>query len=317
MKCPRCQTENPDGVKFCTNCGLPLAPVDRGRKGSGAGKVVVSILKAFCYVMLMMGMQYIVYTAFASYSMLSSIEGGYLYDYESMLQRILTILLDNITMLTLISNLLTILFLSLFFLLRRKNPLDEVMLRPVKNSAGGMRWDVLFMCALYGTALNIFISLTLSYLPIPPELINAVDEQYANLFGKVNPIIEILNTAVITGIVEEVIFRGLSFSRLRKGMPRIWAVVVSGLIFGIFHGALVAVLYATCLGIVFALLADRYQSILPTIICHIFFNFTSFWLNTESGFILLALYFAAIAVLVVGSYFLFTTKVVKPEETQQ
>ena len=29
MKCPKCQTENPDVAKYCMNCGTPLAEVAR------------------------------------------------------------------------------------------------------------------------------------------------------------------------------------------------------------------------------------------------------------------------------------------------
>lgn len=297
MKCPRCQRENPDGVKFCTGCGLPLAPV-RSHGGSKAGKVIIGILKTFCYVMLMMGIQYIVSSVFASCAMLSDSSILYGFSYEDMARRVTELLYENITMLTLIANLLTVLILSLFFTLRKKNPLEETMLRPVKAR-------LLPLCMLYGTALNIFLSVTISYLPLPESMFEALNNQYASLYGQTNIFIEILNTAVITGIVEEIIFRGLALSRLKRGMSRGAAVVISALIFGIFHGAFIAVCYATLLGIIFALLAERHDSIVPTIVCHVFFNLTSYWFVTENTFIILALYFAAIAVLIFGSYLLF------------
>lgn len=301
MKCPRCQKENPDGVKFCTGCGLPLAPV-RHHGGSRAGRAIVGVLKTFCYVFLMLGVQYIVSSVFASYAMLSdsSMLYSFNFDYEDMARRITELLFENITMLTLVANLITILVLSLFFTLRKKNPVEEVMIRPVKRGK-----SIIPLCILYGTALNIFISVTLSIIPLPESLLEALDNQYASLYGQTNLLIEILNTAVITGFLEEVIFRGLALSRLKRGMSRGAAVIVSALIFGVFHGAFIAIVYATVLGIVFALLAERYDSIVPTIFCHVFFNLTSYWFVTENTFVILALYFASIAVLIFGSYLLF------------
>jgi len=114
-----------------------------------------------------------------------------------------------------------------------------------------------------------------------------------------------LNTAVITGLIEEIIFRGLAISRLKRGMSRGFAIAVSAVIFGLFHGAFLAVCYATVLGVVFGLLTERYDSIVPSVICHMFFNLTSFFLDIENGFVIMAVYFASAAILVLFSYLLF------------
>ena len=37
--------------------------------------------------------------------------------------------------------------------------------------------------------------------------------------------------------------------------------------------------YAFCVGVVLSLIYLRYRSILPTIVFHVFFNFTSYWLT--------------------------------------
>ena len=107
------------------------------------------------------------------------------------------------------------------------------------------------------------------------------------------------------GFLEEIIFRGLVLSRLKRGLGRVAAIIVSALIFGWLHGVPLAVAYATVLGLVFGLLTERHKSILPTVVCHIFFNATSFFLVTEDAFLLLSLYFLSIVVLFVGSYILF------------
>ncbi len=305
MKCPHCQNENSEGAHFCPACGMPL---HQSRPGtSKAGRAVVGILKALCYILLMVGIQnaiatvYLVFAAAADGSLLT-----YAADPEKLILRLNELLYGNLTMILLVANLVTILVFSLFFTLRRKNPFEETMLRPVPVVT-------LPLCALYGVALHVFISVTMSVLPIPQALFDALDNQYAELIGQTNVFVEIFNTAVLTGLVEEVVFRGLTMSRLKRGMNRFVAVAVSAVIFGLFHGALLAVCYATVLGVVFGLLTERFDSILPAVVCHIFFNLTNFIPLSENSFVVYALYFISIAVLIVFSYVMFRKE--RAEET--
>ncbi len=300
-RCSNCNRVFPDSAQYCMGCGGELEHYQPPE--SKMGKAVKGFVKAICYIFLMAGIQNVISVAFLTSVMLSdptvlgSMAAGTL-DAAALTEQMTVLMLENITMLLLVSNLVTVLIISLFFTLRKKNPFHEMMLRPVK-------WSILPVCALYGIALNIFISVTMSFLPLPAEMMEALDSQYSMLFGNTNIVIEILNTAVLTGLVEEIFFRGLALSRLKKGMGRIAAVVVSAVIFGLFHGAFVAVCYATVLGLVFGFLAERHNSILPTVVCHIFFNASSYFLTTDNMFVILALYFISFAVLFVGSYLLF------------
>lgn len=300
-KCPKCLRNYLDNSQYCSICGGPLDYYQP--KESKGKKAVVGIIKAIFYILIMVGVQNVVTSAFVTAvmmgdpSIVAGITAGTI-DIDSLMMQMMEVTLENLTMILLVSNLITILIISLFFTLRKKNPAEEVMLRPVK-------WSLLPICALYGIALNIFISVTMSFLPLPTEMVDALNNQYEGLFGGTNIVIEILNTAVLTGLVEEIFFRGLALSRLKRGMSRVAAVVVSAVIFGLFHGAFIAVCYATVLGLVFGFLAERHNSILPTVICHMFFNASSFFLTTENVFVILSLYFISIAALFVCSYLLF------------
>ncbi len=48
---------------------------------------------------------------------------------------------------------------------------------------------------------------------------------------------------------EEIVFRGVVYGQLRKVLKVPYAVVLSGLAFGLFHGNLVQAVYATVIGI--------------------------------------------------------------------
>ena len=72
----------------------------------------------------------------------------------------------------------------------------------------------------------------------------------------------ILSMGIIAPLAEEIVFRWLIYLRLRDYMRMGAAAVISGLIFGIYHGNLVQAVYASLLGIVFAyILDDQWMSV--------------------------------------------------------
>jgi membrane protease YdiL (CAAX protease family) len=68
---------------------------------------------------------------------------------------------------------------------------------------------------------------------------------------------------VISPLSEEIVFRGVLYNRLRRhfcgsgGLPVSGAVVVSGVMFGIYHGNLVQGIYGCCMGILITWLYER------------------------------------------------------------
>ena len=87
---------------------------------------------------------------------------------------------------------------------------------------------------IMGFSLNMFVSLLFEVLPIPAELL----EDYANessLLGEFS-VLSVLATAIFAPLSEELIFRGLLISRMRRGVPLWLAVLIPSLIFGLIHG---------------------------------------------------------------------------------
>ena len=69
-------------------------------------------------------------------------------------------------------------------------------------------------------------------------------------------------------LVEELIFRGICYGILRKYLPKMAAVFGSALIFGLYHGNSVQFVYGTVMGIVMALLYEKYQTLIAPILFH-------------------------------------------------
>ena len=78
----------------------------------------------------------------------------------------------------------------------------------------------------------------------------------------------ILAYGIWSPLKEEVIFRGIIYRLFRKYLPIMAAVFGSALMFGIFHGNSVQMVYGTIMGIVMALLYEKYQTLIAPILFH-------------------------------------------------
>ncbi|OSM11315.1 CAAX protease family protein [Bacillus toyonensis] len=90
------------------------------------------------------------------------------------------------------------------------------------------------------------------------------------LQNSLQSIIYVLSVAIITPVKEEILFRGILYRFLEKKYNFLVGIIISSFIFGILHGGLL--ITATIMGIVFAMLYKKTQSIIPSIILHIVWN---------------------------------------------
>lgn len=86
---------------------------------------------------------------------------------------------------------------------------------------------------------------------------------------------QILVFSVTPAICEEILFRGLLFGSLKEKMDVKYAIIVSGLLFGIFHLYPGKILSTALLGMIFAYVVARTGSIIPSMILHFINNFFS------------------------------------------
>lgn len=97
---------------------------------------------------------------------------------------------------------------------------------------------------------------------------------------------QIICLGMITPIVEELIFRGLIFKRMRRStMTPKQAIVISGLIFGFYHGNLVQTVYGCFAGILLAYLYEKYGSLKAPILAHMCMNIVALTLTEANVFV--------------------------------
>ena len=126
--------------------------------------------------------------------------------------------------------------------------------------------------------LNNIISMS-PLVQMSEEFQNASDAFYGSTIG-----IELLGSALVTPLLEELLHRGVVYGRLRRRMNMWSAVVLSALIFAALHFNIVQFIYAFLLGIVFALFVEKTGKLYPAIIAHIVANGIAV-IRTETGFL--------------------------------
>ena len=126
-----------------------------------------------------------------------------------------------------------------------------------------------------GIFFNLFITNLLALLPIPEHLMQDYAESSGALQGKVTPAM-LLSVVLMAPVLEEVLFRGLVMKSLCRGMPLIPALILQAIAFGLLHGQIIWICYATVLGIVLGIIKARYVSLYPCILFHLVFNGWSF-----------------------------------------
>ena len=198
--------------------------------------VLLALLKAGSYLLLFLGCQMLVTVVVTTAFTLAAVLGGGAYSEALLLEQVL-----NCTgQITLFSNILTLVILRIFFLARRKNPPAEAGLVPARPR-------MVAAAAAVTPALYVVIILVLSCLP------QAWLESYADASAPLNDtgVWALLATVIAAPLAEEVVFRGLIQSRLRRVMPGWLAVVIAAALFGLCHGQAVWMAYAFTLGLFF------------------------------------------------------------------
>ena len=88
-------------------------------------------------------------------------------------------------------------------------------------------------------------------------------------------VLELVGLGIIVPVVEEIIFRGLMYRRMREYMNVSMASVVCSMIFGFYHGNLVQGVYAFCLSLLFIYVYERFHSMAAPILFHVAANLLS------------------------------------------
>jgi sodium transport system permease protein len=136
-------------------------------------------------------------------------------------------------------------------------------------------WKISASAALVGTCAWLGVSLPAAWLSATlwPEQAKALEWFQAFVrFDEMPLWMAFLSLSLVPAIVEELVFRGVVLSLLRRTLSNNSAVWMQALLFGLMHGSVFRFLPTSALGWVLGYLAARSGSIVPSILVHAMTN---------------------------------------------
>ena len=130
------------------------------------------------------------------------------------------------------------------------------------------------LCGLLGAAACLAINgmLMISRLTtlLAPELEQVGDSLYHGQY-----LFELLVTGIAMPVVEELLFRGIIQNRLREYLKPGHAIILSAVLFGLYHGNTLQVIYALLIGLLLGYVYEKFHNIAAPIALHCFANIVS------------------------------------------
>ncbi len=233
-------------------------------------KFFIGLLKGLGYFGIYFGMQLLVTAVYAIVAIIP-VAMKYTAKYQNVfapgvfdqyMEDVIQVVMDVAMPAVIISGILTIGLLWLIFVCRKKKFAQEICLRKLQPAR-------IVPIVLMGLSLNVVTGLVLSF--IPEEWMGAYEESSSLVMGG-STVAMVIGTTIMAPIVEEIIFRGLAYTRMKKGMPTAVAVLLSSALFGVAHGQWVWMLYAFAFGLVLVWVFERSKSLLANILLHFSYN---------------------------------------------
>ena len=131
------------------------------------------------------------------------------------------------------------------------------------------------LCFAAGGLLNLGWSGLLSFLKIQQHFSNAAQE--AMLSGQI--LIQILAMGIFAPLTEELIFRGLLYRRMRKLLSAGQSVILSSLLFAVYHGNVIQMVFAFPMAVILTLLYEKSGKFRYPFLFHMGCNLTAIAVN--------------------------------------
>lgn len=161
----------------------------------------------------------------------------------------------------------SVLILLTFFIIEKVKKTSIVKETDIKKVSGRQ----IGFTIIGATGGMFFLNFIMSFLPIPQEMMNNMQNGLSNITTS-SLILGIVTNTILVPVMEEVVFRGYLFSRLNKAMPSIVAAIISSAVFGICHGGALWALWAFTVGMIICIVRIKSGSIIPGMIFHIIMN---------------------------------------------
>lgn len=220
--------------------------------------------RALCYFIGYFAIQLVVSILFAVVIAISAMSGVGANDFDAFMTQYTNAVLEQTMLISFVSNAVTVIALVIFFKIRKKRLTQETALYSVP-------YVHVLGAVMFGIGFAFLSPLITEFIPFSEAANSSFESMYGMIFE--GPwIFTVLGTVVGAPIVEELVFRGLVYTRLKSGMSPIAAAVISALMFGIMHGELIWVISAFIAGLALVWVYEKTGSLACAIAVHMVNN---------------------------------------------
>ena len=129
----------------------------------------------------------------------------------------------------------------------------------------------------------ISLIIALVYMVLP-EIFKSYETLVENFdISNGPPLLMIFFVCLLGPLAEEVVFRGMIYGRLRRAFSLVPSMLISALLFGIYHGNWVQGIYASVFGMILAYVYEKTQTIWGSFLLHAVFNLSSYIIGHMEG----------------------------------
>lgn len=128
-----------------------------------------------------------------------------------------------------------------------------------------------------GVVVCIFLNMLITLLDL--QRFSTGYQEVSGIVYESSRFLQVLSTGIVAPILEELIYRGLLYGRMREFVSRVPATLCSSVVFGICHGNLVQFVFASCIGVILCCVYEKYGKITTSIWMHMTVNLTSLLLT--------------------------------------
>ena len=162
------------------------------------------------------------------------------------------------------ANILAVAAVILIFALRKKNFCREICLvKPKKQE--------LLLALVIGLTMFCVTTLLDNLMPYSEAQWEELEENAAMLPDGIS-LLPMLAVALAAPVVEEIFFRGLAYTRLRRGFGVAASMVLSAVMFGLGHGGTIWFFSAAAAGLILAFALERTGSLYIPMVIHLVNN---------------------------------------------
>lgn len=136
-------------------------------------------------------------------------------------------------------------------------------------------WSIL---TLIGASACLALNYLLSMF-MPKAILDTYDSASEVLWNENLMWLSFVAVVILAPLCEELMFRGLIYTRMRVILKAPYTILISALLFGFYHGNALQFMYAFMLGIILAYMMETYRNIWAPIVVHASANLVSWFLT--------------------------------------